>query len=126
MLEGYLGLIPDASTLRIIFSDGNEWFGAELLARIGSWLTESESGPATRAPRRPTTSPVSRRILTLPRRRLLRCERAFPSRRRSFEARVGLVACRFLGHDECAAHEIEQARFRIAAIVFLAARFARD
>ena len=44
VLEGYLGLIPDASTLRIIFSDGSEWSGAELLARIGSWLTRSESG----------------------------------------------------------------------------------
>ena len=43
VLEGYLGLIPDASTLRIIFSDGREWFGAELLARIGSWVTETES-----------------------------------------------------------------------------------
>jgi hypothetical protein len=45
VLEGYLGLIPDASTLRIIFSDGHEWFGAQLLTRIGSWLTESESAP---------------------------------------------------------------------------------
>jgi len=43
VLEGYLGLIPDASTLRIIFSDGHEWAGAELLARIGIWLTETES-----------------------------------------------------------------------------------
>ena len=39
-LEGYLGLIPDASTLRIIFSDGSEWSGDELLARISSWLAE--------------------------------------------------------------------------------------
>jgi hypothetical protein len=44
VLEGYLGLIPDASTLRIIFSDGQEWAGAELLSHIGSWLAESESG----------------------------------------------------------------------------------
>jgi hypothetical protein len=44
LLEGYLGHIPDASTLRIIFNDGHEWSGAELLARIGSWLTESEYG----------------------------------------------------------------------------------
>ena len=44
VLEGYLGLITDASTLRIIFSDGHEWFGAKLLTRIGSWLTGSESG----------------------------------------------------------------------------------
>ena len=40
VLEGYLGLIPDASTLRIIFSDGSEWVGEELLARISSWLAE--------------------------------------------------------------------------------------
>ena len=46
VLEGYLGLIPDASTLRIIFSDGSEWTGAELLARIASWLTESRSDEA--------------------------------------------------------------------------------
>jgi hypothetical protein len=38
-LEGYLGLIPDASTLRIIFNDGTEWAGAELLTHIASWLT---------------------------------------------------------------------------------------
>jgi hypothetical protein len=50
VLEGYLGLIPDASTLRIVFNDGLEWSGGELLTRIGSWLTENESpkgsGPA--------------------------------------------------------------------------------
>ena len=39
-LEGYLGLIPDASTLRVIFSDGQEWSGGELLSRIASWLQE--------------------------------------------------------------------------------------
>jgi hypothetical protein len=39
-LEGYLGLIPDASTLRVIFSDGSEWSGGELLSRIESWLVE--------------------------------------------------------------------------------------
>jgi hypothetical protein len=39
-LEGYLGLIPDASTLRIIFADGSEWAGSELLKRITSWLAE--------------------------------------------------------------------------------------
>lgn len=38
-LEGYLGLIPDASTLRIIFSDGTEWAGTELLAHVMSRLT---------------------------------------------------------------------------------------
>jgi hypothetical protein len=50
VLEGYLGLIPDASTLRIIFSDGHEWFGAELLAHIGGWLAESESPAGDPAP----------------------------------------------------------------------------
>ena len=39
-LEGYLGLIPDASTLRLIFSDGTEWSGAELLTHVTSWLTQ--------------------------------------------------------------------------------------
>jgi hypothetical protein len=43
VLEGYLGLIPDASTLRIIFSDGQEWSGADLLARLGAWMTETTS-----------------------------------------------------------------------------------
>ena len=37
-LEGYLGLIPDASTLRVIFSDGSEWAGPVLLTRVVSWL----------------------------------------------------------------------------------------
>ena len=47
MLEGYLGLIPDASTLRIVFSDGSEWSGGELLSRITSWLAQvdRESDP---------------------------------------------------------------------------------
>ena len=46
-LEGYLGLIPDVSTLRIIFSDGSEWTGADLLSRISSWMTEVDpAGPA--------------------------------------------------------------------------------
>jgi hypothetical protein len=35
-LEGYLGLIPDASTLRIIFSDGTEWSDGELLTRVAT------------------------------------------------------------------------------------------
>ena len=47
-LEGYLGLIPDASTLRVIFSDGQEWTGVELLARVGSWMTETS--PEDQAP----------------------------------------------------------------------------
>lgn len=49
VLEGYLGLIPDASTLRVIFSDGQEWSGVELLARVGAWMTGSGTevqGPA--------------------------------------------------------------------------------
>jgi hypothetical protein len=50
VLEGYLGLIPDASTLRIIFNDGHEWSGADLLARIGSWLTENDSAPGDSSP----------------------------------------------------------------------------
>lgn len=45
VLEGYMGLIPDASTLRIIFSDGHQWAGADLLARIGSWVTRTDSPP---------------------------------------------------------------------------------
>lgn len=36
VLDGYLGLIPDASTLRIIFNDGSEWHGEALKARISS------------------------------------------------------------------------------------------
>ncbi len=43
VLEGYLGLIPDASTLRIIFSDGQEWSGVELLSRVGAWMTETRT-----------------------------------------------------------------------------------
>jgi len=38
--EGYLGLIPDASTLRVIFSEGQEWAAGDLLSRIASWVTE--------------------------------------------------------------------------------------
>jgi hypothetical protein len=36
VLEGYLGLIPDASTLSIFFHDGSEWSRAALVARIAS------------------------------------------------------------------------------------------
>jgi hypothetical protein len=39
-IEGYLGLIPDASTLRVVFDDGAEWSGQDLIARISSWLAE--------------------------------------------------------------------------------------
>jgi len=42
-LEGYLGLMPDASTLRIIFNDGSEWTGAGLVSRIAGWLREAPS-----------------------------------------------------------------------------------
>ncbi len=47
VLEGYLGLIPDASTLRIIFGDGSEWTGADLLSRLGSWVSKVDSTPPT-------------------------------------------------------------------------------
>jgi len=40
VLDGYLGLIPDASTLRIIFNDGGELSGAALIARILSHLRQ--------------------------------------------------------------------------------------
>lgn len=43
-LEGYLGLIPDAATLRILFNDGTEWAAGEILSRIASWLVSVESG----------------------------------------------------------------------------------
>ncbi len=46
LLEGYLGLIPDASTLRIIFSDGSEWTGVNLLSRVSSWVAELDSNPS--------------------------------------------------------------------------------
>lgn len=42
-LEGYLGLIPDASTLRILFADGTEWAGAELLKHLSSWLVSVDA-----------------------------------------------------------------------------------
>ena len=43
VLEGYLGLIPDASTLRVIFKDGSEWTGADLISRLGTWMEEVPS-----------------------------------------------------------------------------------
>lgn len=46
MLEGYLGLIPDASTLRIIFNDESEWTGADLLTRIASRVARQHTPPA--------------------------------------------------------------------------------
>jgi hypothetical protein len=42
-LEGYLGLIPDASTLRILFADGTEWAGEALLKHVSAWLESVES-----------------------------------------------------------------------------------
>lgn len=44
-LEGYLGLIPDAATLRILFGDGTELAGGELLKRIASWLAQVPAAP---------------------------------------------------------------------------------
>jgi len=46
VLEGYLGLIPDASTLRIIFNDGSEWAGDGLIARIASHIVRQAEPPA--------------------------------------------------------------------------------
>jgi len=46
-IDNYLGLIPDASTLRIIFSDGAEWAGAEVFRRISSWVVELDSTHST-------------------------------------------------------------------------------
>jgi hypothetical protein len=43
VLEGYLGLIPDASTLRIVFNDGSEWTGAALTSRITGWLVAANA-----------------------------------------------------------------------------------
>jgi hypothetical protein len=45
-LEGYLGLIPDAATLRILFADGTEWAAGEILSRIASWLVSVDVGAA--------------------------------------------------------------------------------
>jgi len=38
VLENYLGLIPDASTLRIVFADGLEWNGSQVLARMSGHM----------------------------------------------------------------------------------------
>ena len=47
LLEGYLGLIPDASTLRVIFSDGSEWTGEDVVTKISSRVQSvAEPGPA--------------------------------------------------------------------------------
>jgi hypothetical protein len=42
-IDNYLGLIPDASTLRILFNDGSEWAGAAVFKRISSWVVELDS-----------------------------------------------------------------------------------
>lgn len=47
-LDGYLGLIPDASTLRILFEDGTEWAGEGLRSRMTTWV--AEISPATGSP----------------------------------------------------------------------------
>ena len=46
VLEGYLGLIPDASTLSIVFHDGSEWSGGALLERVSSQLSRQPGAPA--------------------------------------------------------------------------------
>ena len=50
MLEGYLGLIPDASTLRIVFNDGSEWTGMALTSRIAGWLVAAGAAQNGNAP----------------------------------------------------------------------------
>jgi hypothetical protein len=50
VLEGYLGLIPDASTLSIVFHDGSTWAGAALVARISSHVGREAGAPAADQP----------------------------------------------------------------------------
>ena len=45
MLEGYLGLIPDAATLRIIFHDGSEWSGSTILGHVSSHVISAALPP---------------------------------------------------------------------------------
>lgn len=42
-IESYLGLIPDASTLQVIFSDGVTWSGAQVLEHVGTWVSQVDS-----------------------------------------------------------------------------------
>jgi hypothetical protein len=49
-IDNYLGLIPDASTLRIIFNEGVEWAGGEVFKRISSWVVELDSGNSAASP----------------------------------------------------------------------------
>ena len=44
-LDGYLGLIPDASTLRICFADGSVWMGDKLTERITARVARMEADP---------------------------------------------------------------------------------
>ena len=44
-LESYIGLIPDASTLRVVFADGTVWAGERLVSRIVTWLSEVPASP---------------------------------------------------------------------------------
>jgi len=46
LLDGYLGLIPDASTLSIVFHDGSEWSGRVLLERVSSQLSRQPGAAA--------------------------------------------------------------------------------
>jgi len=48
LLEGYLGLIPDASTLRIVFHDGSEWSGSVLVAQLSSQLARQPGDASAR------------------------------------------------------------------------------
>lgn len=47
VFEGYLGLIPDASTLRVLFEDGTDWSSEPLRSRIGAWLTRVAPPPTS-------------------------------------------------------------------------------
>lgn len=45
VLEGYLGLIPDASTLRVLFGDGTEWTGADIVERLSLHVVRAAEPP---------------------------------------------------------------------------------
>ena len=47
LLDGYLGLIPDASTLSIVFHDGSEWSGDALVAHLCSHLVRQPDDSAS-------------------------------------------------------------------------------
>jgi hypothetical protein len=44
-IESYLGLIPDASTLQVIFSEGTTWTGEQVLAHIGTRISQVGAAP---------------------------------------------------------------------------------